>query len=534
MAQELTEGEKLHGKWFIMYKQADNFDPKNIDFKNFKYIHAPSNFFYADPIGIKHNGEFYIFYETFDYNKGSLAYFKVDKTLISSASRSDKTTNLSQNILDIDIKVHTSYPHIFTDNDKIYMIPETCHMNKINLYECEKFPSKWIFKKTLVDNVHSGDNTPIFHNGKYWMFCTIYDNNINHFCIYHADSLLGEWKEHKICNTRLKPIGDNEKVTRDAGNVFELNGKLYRPAQYSDDGINGEGVILYEIRNLTEDTYHEVPINIILEPVEGVRAVHTFSYRDGVILMDGRETRDTDHPYKEINKKKIMNNINDKNAYINHDLLKEAFNMNTSGNGRCYYEIKLGDVSYEGERNWDDRWNLIKDCIDWEGKNVLEIGCNMGILLTYLKKFRNIGLAVGIDETDEMLAATNKAKTIEAAKLLDKAFGLEDKINYVQVDLNDPDVRYKGDPDHFMQSSFGQKYDVVAAMSILKWIDRKEEFLDYLAEFKHVLYEGHDSDEEEIKRFTDRGFDYFILGSTQTGRSYAADNFRTLFLFTKK
>lgn len=228
---------------------------------------------------------------------------------------------------------------------------------------------------------------------------------------------------------------------------------------------------------------------------------------------------------------------------INHEILSEVFKMNTSGNGRCYYQISIENRFYEGERNWDERWNLIKDCLDWKDKNVVEIGCNMGILLTYLKKFRNINRSYGIDQPDGMLIESNKAKTIEAAKLLDKAFGLEGQIGYIQVDLNDPSIwlstktTTSDDKDIDTPSIFlpnPDHYDVVAALSILKWINDKEKFLDYLAGFKHVLYEGHDSDEEEIKRFTDRGFDYFILGSTQTGKSYAADHFRTLILFTKK
>jgi 2-polyprenyl-3-methyl-5-hydroxy-6-metoxy-1,4-benzoquinol methylase len=330
-----------------------------------------------------------------------------------------------------------------------------------------------------------------------------------------------------LVNTKNNSVGSNDHITRDAGNVFEIRvgGKrrFFRPAQYSDNGINGEGVTIYEIITLTTDNYREIPIDLKIQPLEWIRVIHTFSYNHEILVMDARKIRSTDHEFKNVDKISIIKNMLERNIYINHEILKEAFACNTSGNGRCYYEINIDNKVYEGERNWDERWNLIKDCIPFRGMEVLEIGSNMGILSTYLKTFRETSRTVCVDEPDEMLLESNKRDTIKAAKLLDKAFGIENQIDYIQIDLNKTEY----------EQILGENFDFVAALSIFKWIEDGDRFLYYLSRFKHVLYEGHDPDEVEIERFARFGFDHKILGKTQTGKSYAADNTRTLILFTK-
>lgn len=209
---------------------------------------------------------------------------------------------------------------------------------------------------------------------------------------------------------------------------------------------------------------------------------------------------------------------------FDYDELDKAFSYNTSGNGRCYYGAKLGNKIYEGERNWDMRWDLMKDCIDFTGKNVLEIGCNMGIFISYLKKFAGIGRAVGIDQPDDMLISSNKRDTILAAKALTKGLGIDGQVEFVQLDINTQDYTTL-----FPVGSF----DVVIAQSILKWVEDQDRFIQYLSSFPVILYEGHDADDLEISRFSKYGFKHKILGKTQVGKSYGPDQTRTLILFIK-
>lgn len=279
--------EWLHGKWFLMYKEMDGgIDASNLDLiSDLKYVNAPPMQFYADPFAVKQGDLYHVFLESYDYKKGTLSSFVINESM--------EHGQLTP--VDIGVNVHLSFPHVFDINGDFYMIPESCHLNQINLYRCVNFPNKWIHTKTLIPNVHSGDNQLLFRDNKWWMFSMVYHNGTNHFCIYYADDLLGEWRQHKIAN--INNTRPNNDITRGAGKIFtDKCGRLIRPAQYSNKSINGEGVILYEIKELTADTYVEEPVNIILPSLiyDDIRAIHTFSVCDNLILMDGRKVRSTD------------------------------------------------------------------------------------------------------------------------------------------------------------------------------------------------------------------------------------------------
>lgn len=293
-----TPNELLHGKWSIFYKYIDKLDATNVNLVGLTAVHAPKGYFYADPFSIKHNGTDYVFIETFDYVKGVLSVFDINKPDII------RNVNIGE-------FVHLSYPHVFKHDGAFYMIPESCHLNRISLYKAETFPLVWKKVKTLVDNLHSGDNTILYHNNKWWMFSCVYKNTCDNFSIYHSDSLFGTWKEHAKFNPNNKHR--NDKISRCAGRIFiDSIGRLIRPAQYSEGGINGEGIILYHIQHIDELSYKETAVNLILanQVNNELRASHTFSYSDGLLLLDGRPTRQEDHTNTMVDIKAELEKIN--------------------------------------------------------------------------------------------------------------------------------------------------------------------------------------------------------------------------------
>lgn len=294
MNNELTADERLHGKWFLSLKKTDGLDVLNPDLSDMRRIDAPPGRFYADPFPFEVNGTKFVFFEQFDYVKGWLSYFVLDGQLSPSGPFD----------IQIDITAHTSFPYMFWHEGRVYMVPETCHMDKIRLYEADVFPRSWVHKADILAGIHAADPQIIHRDGKFWLFTMIYVDGREHFCIYHSNSLFGGWVPHKLVNrNNIKP---NDKVKRGAGKIFENNGRLVRPAQFSDRGINGEGVVLYEIIKLTVDEYEEVPLTIVMGPQLDCRAVHTFSADAGILVMDGREIRDTDEPYSDLNVDAVM------------------------------------------------------------------------------------------------------------------------------------------------------------------------------------------------------------------------------------
>ena len=143
------------GKWILMYNFQDSI---STSFWKFKKIIPPDDKFWADPFVVSYNDEYFIFLEEFDYKlgKGHISYIKLDKL----GKHSDAKKVLEK-------EYHLSYPYIFNYNGKLYMIPESNKNNTIDLYYCDEFPDKWVFKKTLINNINAHDTSLHFADNKF-------------------------------------------------------------------------------------------------------------------------------------------------------------------------------------------------------------------------------------------------------------------------------------------------------------------------------------------------------------------------------
>src|SRR6185436_10086613 len=372
-----TENELQHGKWFLVLKQ----EPDKISaLPNGSMpldgieIHAPVDQFYADPFVFTKDWKTVVFFEHFDYKRGRLYYIEVNED--GSYAEPKK--------LRIDIQTHASYPYVFEHNGRIYMVPETCHQNRIALYECTHFPDEWVLLRVIVPNVHAADPSIIHHEDRFYLFTLLWINRRNHFTIYHAEHLTGPWQMHAVINPQNIPPTESERYTRGAGRLFRKDGHLVRPAQYSGSGINGEGVIIYDVEKLSPTAYHESPrLYISGSPGERSRYVHTVNYSPELLVLDTRPARPTDPDHHRESEEEVFQKAMEANAYFDHLALEKAFALNSSGNGKPYYSIKVGGRTYPGERNWDARWKLFSDIeeLDYKGMKVLDLGCNMNIAL---------------------------------------------------------------------------------------------------------------------------------------------------------
>lgn len=208
---------------------------------------------------------------------------------------------------------------------------------------------------------------------------------------------------------------------------------------------------------------------------------------------------------------------------IDIGLLQEAWTISGGGsNGRPYYSLDIDGVHLEGERPWEERWKFIQGAMDYQGKRILELGCNITLTSIYLIKYCNAYEAVGVDRPYKELAEFGTPMLIESAKMTQLAFGIN--VPILQTDINNSPY----------EKLIGYNYDVVICMSFLKWVYDKERLLDYLSQFNHIIFEGHEADQIEITRFQNYGFQYRVLGKTQIGASYSADAYRTLIYFFKE
>jgi tRNA A-37 threonylcarbamoyl transferase component Bud32 len=160
----------------------------------------------------------------------------------------------------------------------------------------------------------------------------------------------------------------------------------------------------------------------------------------------------------------------------------------------AYYSLTVDDFCFPGERPWSERWAVLRTLADYEGKRILELGCNMGLLSCFLLNEERAAAALAIDVDAEILRA--------AGHVAD-AFGV--RPTYLQVDLDDPE------PWEARLRPFAA--DIVFALNVLNWVKSRDRLLHFLGECGQVIFEGHESFDVEKARFEAVGFSNIRLAA---------------------
>jgi hypothetical protein len=263
-------------QWVLMY----NFEKKNQlskSFFRFKRINPPKDRFWADPFVLERNAKHYIFFEELIYKngRGNISVIELDEK-----------GNYSEPQLVLEKEYHLSYPFIIEDKGDLWMIPETAENNQIELYKCEEFPLKWNLEKVLLENVVAVDSTILLHNGVYWLFCNVRENEgastSNELFLYYADSLVtSKWTAHT-----QNPIVSDVRYSRPAGKIFEYNGNLIRPSQNCAKHY-GHGMQLQLIKTLTKENYQEVNLQSIYPNwSKDIQSTHTLNHSGKLTVID--------------------------------------------------------------------------------------------------------------------------------------------------------------------------------------------------------------------------------------------------------
>jgi len=239
----------LHNKYFTYDFWKVGYIPKNIgevlkngiNEKGVTWLNLEEyNSFLADPFLFPHNGKIGLAVEKYKYSEGvgTLAFY-------------GGFPNDIKELYDFKLseKHHLSFPNVFLDKNKLFCLPESNDAHQLFLYEKKK---KGWNRHNLMNQLKCIDPVLIKHNKKYWLFTTL--KNADHYSdlyIYYSNELTGPWESHA-----LNPVVTDVRSARPAGNIFSIEGKMYRPGQnYS---IHKEGSIsISEIIKLSEHEYEE-------------------------------------------------------------------------------------------------------------------------------------------------------------------------------------------------------------------------------------------------------------------------------------
>ena len=154
----------------------------------------------------------------------------------------------------------------------------------------------------------------------------------------------------------------------------------------------------------------------------------------------------------------------------------------------CYYSLDIGGINFFGVRPWMLRWERIRKHVNFKGKRLLDLGCNMGLLSIHAK-LSGAACCLGVDDDKDVL---------QAASVASRAFGTD--VEFRPLDLEDPSP----------WEEELQGFDMVSALSVLHWVKDKERVWSFIAKHKEVLYEGHESGQEAESNLRRAGFTRII------------------------
>jgi hypothetical protein len=147
---------------------------------------------------------------------------------------------------------HLSYPFVFEDGGRTWCAPEMSSEGGCVLYRLEP-DGAWRPVHRVLDGWRPVDPTFFRSGGRWWIFFTSHTGSSANAALHAcwAEDLAGPWRAH-----RLDPLKWDLATARPAGPPFELDGRLYRPAQ-DCRSTYGAAVQLMEIVELTPERFRE-------------------------------------------------------------------------------------------------------------------------------------------------------------------------------------------------------------------------------------------------------------------------------------
>lgn len=225
--------------------------------------------FCADPFLFHDRGINWLFYETLNsQGKGVIGCLKeVDGKWVQVGKVLEEPW-------------HLSYPQVFEEGGRVYMIPESCDFGKgnVSLYTTDNFPFGWKKVATLIDRPFA-DATILKHEGHWYMACyTIPPDESAE--LWHAESLMGPWRRHPQWNR----INQSNRLRRCGGAFVCKRGHLFRVAQ-DCNGVYGKRLYRVRINKISPAEYEEGPVTLLAGREDEPRG---FKHTYNEIMVKGR------------------------------------------------------------------------------------------------------------------------------------------------------------------------------------------------------------------------------------------------------
>jgi hypothetical protein len=239
--------------------------------------HSYRDRFFADPfiLSISDN-EIHVLVEEFFYKewKGIITLLCIDKMSYEIINRK---------VL-LDLPTHLSFPFIYRENEKIYVLPENSQSGKLTLYKYHADSISLEFEKIILD-VPAVDSVILKEGGRYYLFCTVSGRHTDSdLHVYYSDSLLGAFIPFK-----KNPIKSDLMSSRLAGDFLRYGENIYKISQKCSPSY-GCGLVFSKINALSPDNFEETAIRVAYPVHPYPRGLHTCNTYKGVTVIDGLTT----------------------------------------------------------------------------------------------------------------------------------------------------------------------------------------------------------------------------------------------------
>jgi hypothetical protein len=265
-------------QWFLGVRPRVDDRLPGDDPTSWQVVIPPADRSYTDPFVVGHDGDAFVFFEILEHCRAARGQLAV--------GRLEADGRLADIEPVLPLPHHTSYPYVFRDGGRIFLIPETGAAQRVQLFAATDFPLGWEPAATLLDGVNAVDASVIARDGRYWMWVNIAVPggrlSVETF-LYSSDRLDGDWRAHP-----KNPVVSDVRRARPAGRPFALGDRLIRPSQDCSSRY-GASVVFNHVDVLTVDDYREHPIGS-LEPQWACRpnlAAHTYTFDAGWEATDG-------------------------------------------------------------------------------------------------------------------------------------------------------------------------------------------------------------------------------------------------------
>ena len=260
----------------VGHKPLTNATPgEDLGLNSVQWFPSAAGRFYADPCLLEIDGQFWLFFEDFDYRS--------ETGRISVAPISAQGA-LGEIGTALNLPHHLSYPMVFHYDGEIFMIPESAAIGRVELYRATQFPFEWKLEKVLYEGLQLVDTTPFLHGGRWYFFTTVEypDDHCNIGLLFNADCLTCSWRLHPA-----SPIANDVRYSRGAGAIICNNGRLIRPTQ-DCSRYYGYSFRLNTITTLNPEEFSEER-GIIIEPhnFKDLNGVHTYHQCGLLEVFDG-------------------------------------------------------------------------------------------------------------------------------------------------------------------------------------------------------------------------------------------------------